>query len=228
MSAHPSDLLDEFYAAVQSQILIGAIKDRYSDVLEYVHANNMTDDMRLAKGRVKRLRDEIAPAMHFLRCQTGDSDSVQFPLDDGPIDCTVFYSAGSKRQIQITGAQRRERLNLMTELNQNPKGIGRGYLGVTDDRPTVEFQGAMAKGRIMYSTTGAQSTLCHAVSLCLERKKDPKGADTLLIEAPLNVLPVARVEEILPTLEGKAVLSAFQEIFLVGDGERTPECYKLK
>jgi hypothetical protein len=116
----------------------------------------------------------------------------------------------------------------MTELNQNPKSIGRGYLGITDDRPTVEFQGAMAKGRTMYSTTGAQNTLCHAVYLCLERKNDPKGADTLLIEAPFNILPVARIEEILPTLEAEAAPSAFKEIFLVGEGERVPECYQIK
>jgi hypothetical protein len=86
MSVHPPDLLDEFYAAVQSPILVSLIKSRYSDVLEYVHVNKMTEDMRLAKGRVKRLRDEIAPAIRFLRCQANDTDLVQFPLNDGPID----------------------------------------------------------------------------------------------------------------------------------------------
>jgi hypothetical protein len=228
MSSSSSDLLDEFYAAVQSPITVGEIKILYAAVIEYVHANGLTNDMRLARGRVKSLCDEIAPMIHFLRSHATDSESVQFPLNDGPIDCTVFHRDGSKRQVQITGAQRRARLNIMTELNRTPKKIGRGYIGVTDDRPTTEFRRAMAKERVMYTTGGAQQTLRSAIFLCLERKSDAKGADTLLIDAPLNVLPTARFEEILPTLVDVAAGSVFHEVFLVGNGECINRCYKLK
>jgi hypothetical protein len=220
------DILDKFYADLKFGISVPEFLRRFLEVLDFVHSNDLTPQMRLAQGRVKRLRDEIAPMRAFLRKAAEDGDSVQFPLDSGPVDCNVYSVAGQTRRIQITVAQARARLNVMTELNE--RGIGRGYLGITDDRPTAEFVRAMNRERIAYSTSGAQRTLVSALSLCLKKKSGPKGASTLLIEAPLNDLPVSRLEETLPSLRNVAKTSPFNEVFLVGDGERRQSCYQLK
>jgi hypothetical protein len=114
----------------------------------------------------------------------------------------------------------------MRELDE--KGIGRGYLGVTDDRPTAEFMAAMSRERIMYSPGAAQKTLVDAIRLSLEKKGDPRGANTLLIQVPLDILPKNRVDDILPELVQIATTSPFDEIFVVGNGEYRDSCIKLK
>jgi hypothetical protein len=222
------DELDQFYSDLKQGISIGELRLRFPEILRFVHENELTPDMRLAKGRVKELRDEIAPGFAFAQTIHSDVDILQFPLNSGPIDLSISGPAGNIRRVQITIAQARERFNLMTELNE--AGLSAGYLGHTDDEPTANFKEAMARGRIMHSTSGPQRTLIKAISLCLKRKSDPKGADTLLIEAPLNSLPEGRIVEILPELSDLARLSAFEQVYVIGTTERrgTPLAIKQK
>jgi hypothetical protein len=220
------DELDEFYADLQDGIVVREFLERYPLVLDFVHANGLTSSIRLGAGRCKRLRDELSPARRFAQAAAGLNDLIQFPLDSGPIDCNIVTSRRHIRKIQITVAQARERLNLMHELES--RGSGRGYLGVTDDAPMAEFEQAIHRPRMMYGVSGAQETLCRAVSLCINRKAEPKGADTLLIDAPLNILPLARIEETMPRLRSCARVSGFRDVFLVGDGEFRQSCFRLK
>ncbi|HEX3652057.1 MAG TPA: hypothetical protein VHU18_04450 [Rhizomicrobium sp.] len=220
------DILDIFYEDLTQGISIADLLLRYPVVVEFVHGAGLTSDMRLARGRVKRLCDEVAPARRFAQATLQGSDLIQFPLDSGPIDCSVLPTTGKLRKIQITVAQARARLNVMRELDE--KGIGRGYLGVTDDRPTAEFMAAMSRERIMYSPGAAQKTLVDAIRLSLEKKGDPRGANTLLIQVPLDILPKNRVDDILPELVQIATTSPFDEIFVVGNGEYRDSCIKLK
>jgi hypothetical protein len=189
------DALDQFYADLNAGIPAATFLDRYPGIIDFIHAAGLTHQMRLARGRVKKLRDEVAPFRRLLLMGVATGDSVQFPLDDGPIDCNWIRSGKESKKVQVTIAQGVARFHVMTELNQ--KGRGRGYLGITDDRPESEFKRAMARERIAYPTTGAQRTLVASVALRLKKKFRTKGATTLLIEAPLNNLPVTRVQGIL-------------------------------
>ena len=220
------DELDQFYCDLKQGISIGKLRQRFPEILRFVHENDLTCDMRLARGRVKELRDEIAPGFAFAQTIHSDADSLQFPLDAGPIDLNISGPTRNIRRVQITLAQARERYNLMTELNE--AGLSAGYLGHTDDEPTANFKEAMERGRIMHATAGTQRTLIKAISLCLKKKSDPKGADTLLIEAPLNSLPEARIIEILPELSNLAQASAFGHIYVIGTGERRGEPLAIK
>ena len=220
------DLLDNFYTALQTGMPIQGLLEQYTEVLQFVHANGLTNDMRLARGRVKRLCDEVPRITRFVKHNCDPINVVQFPLDSGPIDCNITSAHGFTKRIQITVAQARARMNVMTELNE--KGAARGYIGVTDDRPTAEFTAVMSRERIAYSTAGAQKTLLNAIALCVGKKAKAQGADTLLIDAPLNILPKARVDEIVPDLVELAMASPFPEVFVVGDGEHRDSCFKLK
>lgn len=219
-------MLEEFYADLQQGIAVREFLARYPSVIDFVHAQGLTSSIRLGAGRCKRLRDELSPARRFAQASAGPDDLIQFPLDCGAVDCNIVTPSGTIRKIQITIAQARERLNLMRELESTK--IGRGYLGVMDDAPTDEFNRAISRPRVMYSTTGAQNTLSRAFALCIERKADPKGADTLLIDAPLNILPMIRITEIVPQLRQIASASRFPSVFLVGDGEFRQSCFRLK
>jgi hypothetical protein len=220
------DELARFYEDLKQGISVEDFLQRYPQVIKFVHQAGLTSDMRLARGRVKRLCDEVSPARHFAKAVLHDSDLIQFPLNTGPFDCSVLSTTGSLSRIQITVAQARERFNLMTELDST--GEGRGYLGVTDDMPTDAFRRAMERGRVMYSTEAAKKTLCEAVSLCVENKNGTGGADTLLIQAPLEILPERRVAEIFPALVNNAACSVFSSVYVVGGGESNGQCIRLK
>jgi hypothetical protein len=221
----PTDALEVFYVDLRRGMYVEEFLDGYPRILDFVHANGFTADMRLAKGRLKKLRDEVSPVRALLLTNAQPEDWVQFPFDAGPIDCNHIRAGGEHSRIQITIAQARARFNLMKELNE--KGSARGYLGITDDRPTSEFKSAMKRERIAYPTVGAQRTLVSSVSLCLRKKSKAQGATTLVVEAPLNNLPVTRVEEVLPDLVTAAANSPFRDVFVVGNGERR-SCYRLK
>jgi hypothetical protein len=174
---------------------------------------------------MKRLRDEVTPAARFVRRCAAPEDRIQFPLDYGAADCNVCHQAPVRRRtIQITLIQGRERLNLMTELNET--GCGRGFLGVTDDRPTSEFFDAIGKEREMYSTAEGQRTIVQAIELCAQNKAGIQG-DTLLIEAP-TYLPMVRMLEIQLQLKQSVSRLSFSEIYLVGDHEDGDLCLQLK
>lgn len=220
------DALDNFYDDLKSGISAEDFLARYKLIVEFTHEIGITSDMRLARGRVKRLCDEVAPARLLIQHEFSDAFLVQFPLDDGAIDCNILTKTGICRKIQITVAQALERLNLMTELNE--KGIGRGYLGLTDEMPKSSFDTAMERERMMYSTASAEKTLCSAISLCIAKKAKPKGADTLVILAPLGVLPTKRVLEIAPQFEEIAAVSKFTSVFVVGGGEWRGRAIQIK
>ena len=222
------DELERFYAALKCGTTVEDFIARHERILPFIHSTGRTSDHRKGKGNLKRLSDEITPAARFVKKYAPREDRIQFPLDNSDWDCNVCHKATDNRKIQITIIQARERINLMQELNES--GSGRGFLGLTDDRETKEFRDAMSRERSMYSTEEAQRAILHAVALCLEKKnkKGNKGADTLLIEAPLDTLPEERWLEIRHKLIEMATPSAFNEVYLVGRGDNSDICMKLK
>jgi hypothetical protein len=150
------------------------------------------------------------------------------PLDSSVPDCNVWHRNPARhRTIEITIVQGLERLYLMTELNET--GHGRGFLGLTDDQSKVEFLSAMNNDRRMYSTEEAQTTMLHAISLCV-RKKVHSSGDTLLIEAPLHWLQRTRWLQIQSLLMQLVEELSFTEVYLIGsrDDDGDHSCLQLK
>src|SRR5262249_582835 len=157
---------------------------------------------RLGRDPVKKLRDEVMPAFVFLNAFASKKDRITLPLDDGPFDGELECADGQLSKIQITGGQRLERLYAMRELNES--GEGRAFIGLTDSRPKKEFEAAMERDREAYSTEEAVAAVQEAIGLCLERKKDDKAADTLLIDLPLHYLSKDHWQDVMPALKKQA------------------------
>jgi hypothetical protein len=216
------DDLDRLYATAKAGTSVREFLQHYSAIFPFIRAKNLTCDYRLGRGRLKRLRDELTIGAHFLSLHANANDRVQFPLDSGGTDCN-WYS-DRKRTIEITVVQGRERLNLMTELNET--GEGRGFLGLTDDEPTHKFNEKMRQGRHAYSTDEAQQSMIHAIELCAQNKSR-SSCDILLIGAPLGNLQMSRWLEIKNQLAAKVQRLPYSEIFVMGDGE-CKDCIQLK
>jgi hypothetical protein len=171
------DDLDGFYELVRGRTRVDQFLRCYDALSTFVHSNGLTPDHRLGKGRLKRLRDEVTPAACFVRQHAAPVDEIQFPLNSNVPDCHVWHRDPERhRTIEITVVQGRERFNLMTELNSC--GLARGFIGLTDDKPTGEFLDAMRAPldeRPMYSTDAAQEIMAHAITLCARNKLHSKG-----------------------------------------------------
>lgn len=221
-----SDDLDRFYELAKIGARVDNFLQRYDALFPFIHSTGLTSEYRLGKSRLKRLRDEVTPAARFIRQHAAPDDQIQFPLNNSVPDCNVWHHASARnRTIEITIIQGRERLNLMTELNAT--GSGRGFLGLTDDRPTAEFLAAMGEERQMHSTDKAQATMAHAIALCAQNKTHSQ-ADTLLIEVPLLPLPKIRWLEMQSQLTQLVQALSFSEIFLVWDHDDGDLCLQLK
>jgi hypothetical protein len=134
-----------------------------------LRSHGLVEDYRLGRGRMKRLRDEVTPVALFLSEHAGSSDKIQFPLNNHVPDCNVWHRTPNlHRTIEVTVAQARERLNLMTELNET--GWGRGFIGVTDDKSKSAFDERMAEPREAYSTDRVREIMTGALTLCPETK----------------------------------------------------------
>ena len=228
MSIAPTDHLTIFYDHVRSPIRVDEFLRRYNAVFPYVREAGLTVDYRLGRGRLKRLRDEITPAARFARHCAVPDDEIQFPLNDGPFDCHLRrVRPAGKLTIQITLIQARENLNLMNELNAT--GQGRGFIGLTDDRPTRDFLKAMSREREAYSTDQVRATVSHVLELCAENKRHSE-ADILIIEEATSMikLPRARWLEMQDEFAQPVRALRFSEIYLVGDSESEDICMRLK
>lgn len=223
--AGKEDELDEFYAALKQGLTVKAFLDRYHAILGFVRSHGLMADYRLGKGRVKKLSDEVTPVARFADKFAEPNNSIRFNLSDKYPDCVLTQPEGG-RDIEVTIAQGRERLNLEREFNET--GEGRGFIGITDDQPTRLFIDAME--RDMAASTGEVfKCVEHAVELCCQNKQGHDG-DTLLIEAPLLILPSHRWQEFSTQLGGNDKVKAlkFREVYLTGYGEDGAICFKLK
>jgi hypothetical protein len=218
--------LEEFYAILKGGITVSEFLVRFNDIFDFVHSANLPSKYRLAQKPVKRLRDEAAPMARFTQNVGSPNDVIKFAFDDGPIDCTLSSAGQCVRNIQITIAQGTARFYSMTELNE--AGIAFGNLNVVDGSEKSEFLTVVEKGRVMYSTDAAKKTLRMAISRCIDKKSKGLGCDTLVIEAPLEILPLERFYEMVPTLSELAVASPFEEVFVVGHTENRAMSIKLK
>jgi hypothetical protein len=220
------DALDIFVDRVKRGICVEEFLSCYDELFSFVHSSGLTADYRAARGRLKCLRDEITPAVRFIRLHAAPGDQVQFSMSSEVPDCIISHREPRwDRTVEITVAQARERFHLMTELNET--GTGRAFTGLVDDNSTSEFLSVMNGERQVYSTTEAQSVITRAILRCAERKAHSE-AHTLLIEGPLRLLPHVRWQEIVPQLRQLVQVLRFSEVYLVGDHDDDSLCLRLK
>lgn len=212
------DELDVFYSTISNGTTVSDFLRKYSTIIPFIHSAGMTKDFRLGRSRVKKLSDEITPTARFARAHAKPEDRIRFSLSDRIPDCLLEHSDGRLRQIEVTIAQAKERLNTMRELNE--RGIGRGYLGLPDDRPERDFSEAMQKERMAYTTENVCRASLRAIELCAQRKMAAFG-DTLLIDFPFQPLPAQRWLSFRPRFRAAIRHLPFSEAYLCGwcDGD---------
>lgn len=220
------DELDEFYIALKTGMTITEFLNRYEAIFQYVQDEDLTKDYRLARGKMKKLRDEVTPVARFVRQCAAPEDQIWFAIDDKTApDCCVRHVGGRLREIEVTVAQARERLNVMTELNE--RGTGRGHLGLSDNAPTEEFVRRMEEPRIAHTTEDIARTMICSVAISAHKKRKSPG-DTLLIEAPLETLPAERWRNFRPPLAEKVKELAFGEVYVTGRTHGCDVCLRIK
>ena len=219
-----ADGLHSFYAVLKRGTTVADFLDRYECVIEFIHKEGLTESYRLARGAVKKLRDEVTPIARFVRTHAAPKDRIWFALSASSPDCHVNHEGNGLREIEVTVAQARERLNVMTELNQT--ATGRGFLGLTDDAPTEDFVAKMAQPRVGYTDEEIGRSMIRAVEICAQKKSNYQG-DTLLIEAPLETFPADRWNDFQPLLAEKAKELAFSEVYVTGVSDREI-CLRIK
>jgi hypothetical protein len=206
------DQLELFYAKIRGPIEVSTLLDEYKSIFPFIHRSGLTADYREARGRLKRLRDEVTPIVGLLKRKAEPTDMAKFNLDSSDYDA-LWVRSQSSIKIEATVAQARARLNLMRELNK--KGEGRGFLPITDDEKTERFLAAMDKEPSGYLTKEYVSTLDRAIRLCL-RNKQNSPADILVIDAPASneCFPFERLGE-LPVLCEPQALAQRMEIYVI-------------
>jgi hypothetical protein len=220
------DTFDSFYEQLKSGLEVGDFLERHAALFGEIRAHGLVDDYRLGRGRMKRLRDEVTPVALFLPGHADNSDEIQFPLNNNVPDCNVWHRASNlRRTIEVTVAQARERLNLMRELNKT--GWGRGFIGVTDDKPKSAFDEKMADEREAYSTEQVRKTMIEALALCAKNKAHSQG-HTLIVSTAMEHLPRERWAEMQPVLAAPIAQLTFQEVYLVGRPDAAELCLKLR
>jgi hypothetical protein len=220
------DFIDSFYELTRAGIAVDDFLERHAALFPMIRAEGLVEDYRLGKGRMKRLRDEVTPVALFLCGHADAKDTVQFPLNDDVPDCNVWHRTPDlHRTIEVTVVQAVERLNLMTELNKT--GWGRGFIGLTDDKPKGSFDKKMADPREAYSTDQIRDTMVEAVTLCARNKAYSQG-HTLIVSTAMEMLPRERWLEMRSLLAAPMAELGFREIYLVGRPDAAELCLKLK
>jgi len=89
-----TDELDEFYAVLKAGTTAAIFLQKHNEVLKFVNTRGLTEDYRLGKGRVKKLRDEVSPVSRFIRTIAKPDDLIRFALDNRTPDCVVSDEGG--------------------------------------------------------------------------------------------------------------------------------------
>ena len=186
------------------------------------------DDYRLSKGLWKKLADEVSPVSHYFKYRKVCAGRIRFPLNSQPPDC--FYYPNEKEipvGLEVTIAQARERFHLKKEMVET--GVGRGFIGVSDDAPQGDFDTAMAKDQTMHETNFTLSSIKEGILRCLARKNQPIFIGcTLIIEAPMTTLPFERWCSIIDELSAKAVTLYFHAVHVISAEDEEPKGFQIK
>jgi len=230
MKPFDSRALKEFYTRISAEngVSVADFQMSLEDLFARPRSAGDLNHYRLSRSLWKELADEVTPVSRFLRFHSIESGQIRFPLDNHPPDCWLWKDGETDPVgIEVTIAQAAERYRLAKELVDT--GRGRGFIGVSDDAPRADFDCAMARQRVMYSTGQALSAIRHGILRCLSRKDKPKFAGfILLIQAPLVSLPRERWEAITGELCAAALSLPFREVHVIGNAGERPWGFQIK
>lgn len=219
-SPFDSHALDEFYARISAEggVDISSFQHDLANLFTRPRSEEDLRDYWLHKKPWKKLSDEIVPVSTYLLCSRITSGRVRFSLNDQIPDAWLSKDDQDERiGIEVTIAQARERYYLAKELVND--GLGRGFIGVSDDASSAEFESAMAKERIAYTSDQALTEITKGIIRCLNRKNKQKFSDhILLIQAPLLSLPEGRWLAATGSLASAAEALPFRQVFVVSNG----------
>jgi hypothetical protein len=184
-------------------------------------------EYRTKSGPMKKLRDEVAPMLHYVKFIKAEGE-IRFELSDSVPDCWLRADPSAERQgVEITVAQAREQYYLGKELNE--KRVGRGFLGLPDDAPSELFAAKLATPRAMYTTDSALAVIGNGIKRCLSKKAATKYAGyDLVIEAPLRSVPNERWAMIHRDLCSAASDMPFRQIHVIGNQDSEPFGFRIK
>jgi hypothetical protein len=219
---------DRFFTRIGTKLALADFHAEFAQLLNCKRTSEELTDARLSRGRWKRIIDEVTPVERFLKFGNVTAGYVKFQLNNQVPDCWFWEKeSGTPLGIEVTVAQARERYHLAKELVR--KGIGRGFLGLSDSSTEQTFKKATARPRVMYSTEQALSAVKKGITLSLEKKKHPKyvGMD-LLIQAPLRSLPDERWNLVKEELIAAASDMPFRQINVIGNTDQKIFGFRIK
>jgi hypothetical protein len=233
VSASPSfdhAALRELSACISAEggVAVADLQATLEELFRRTRSKTDLNDYRLARKPWKKLADEVTPVLCWLRSRGIRTGRVRFPLDDHRPDCWL-WSEGSEEPvaIEVTIAQAKQRHALAKEMIAT--GLGRGFIAADEDASQVELDEALSKPRIAYSTEQALSVVKHSIALRLSGKNRATYAGfTLLIQAPLLLLPNERWKAIHADLMEAAEALPFSEVHIVSNADGRPSSFEIK
>ncbi len=225
--ANPDTPLGSLYSRLANWIPIVEFEQAMHDYFVGPRSEKEVADYRAKRGALKRLRDEVGPVLHHVKFVKAEGE-IRFQFSNAVPDCWLRDSpASNPHGLEVTVAQAREQYHLGVELNE--KGVGRGFLGLSDDAPSHAFSDKLAKQRVAYTSDSALRVIGSGIKRCLKTKTHPKytGFD-LLIEAPLLSLPNKRWGQIHEELRLAALATPFRQIHVIGNQHAAPFGFRIK
>ena len=208
-------------------VAVSKLSEELSRLLQKTNSPDTTSLRRLAKGRWKKIIDEVAVFDQYLKYRQTSQGFVHFPMDSNTPDCWYWVSAGdSKQGIEITIALGQTRHLVNSRLNE--VGMTSGYIHASEtDFKAQERE--VASDPSAYSTEPALDKVTDAIISRLAAKSDARFSDLdLIIEAPLYYLAWELWDSMWPRLKSVARELPLREVHVVGDG-RTPGIgYRIK
>ena len=203
MSAHmrPIDReLDEMYAVLKRRQPVASAREQVAAIYPRIHTAGDAAALRLAKDRYKKLQDEIRPALTYAASELPPGADIEFHLSDRGPDATAWCSARSPGMpIEVTNA--------------------------TDDDSAARIKHGYEDHRA-YSTEEAVKVIAAGIVRCVNRKR--RHARTVIIDAPLNVLPARKWPDAMAQIAGQLPESRCPAIFVVGYNDGNDACHRLK
>ena len=91
------DELDDFFTALKSGTTVASFLERFERIIQLVHKEGLTKDYRLARRRVKKLRDEVSPVGRAHRDQYPERQAANATTDRRLSGCGGLCDLGAQQ-----------------------------------------------------------------------------------------------------------------------------------
>lgn len=216
--------MDALYASLARRQPVSVAQEQLSAFYEKVRKVGDAAALRLAQGPYKKLQDEVRPVLIYAASELPATAEIKFHLSDRGRDATAWPDPYSPPiLIEVTVALGKVRYRQMRALNET--GIGHGFTDATDADSNEHIKARYEDYR-GYSTDEVFRNLTAAIRRCVGCKSHLDC--TVVIAAPLEVLPLGHWKRFMPVIAGDLPQSKCQAIFVVGKPEGHDACYRIK